>query len=46
MGRKKCKDPIKKQNPTVKDEHLYECKKCGIGAKKEGKLCKPKKLDK
>jgi len=46
MGKKKCKDPIKKNNPVVKEEHLYECKKCRIGAKKEDKLCKPVKLNK
>jgi len=46
MAKKKCKDPIKKQNPVVKDEHKYVCKKCGIGSKKAEKLCKPKKLKK
>jgi len=44
MTKKKCKDPEKVKNPIVKEDHNYECKKCGIGAKKEEKLCKPKKL--
>lgn len=46
MAKKKCKDIEKKLNPTVKEHHNYECKKCGIGAKKEERLCKPKKIEK
>ena len=46
MAKKKCKDPEKLNNPEVKEGHQYVCKKCGIGSKKENKLCKPKKNDK
>ncbi|MCG8581181.1 MAG: hypothetical protein MI866_14770 [Bacteroidales bacterium] len=44
MAKKKCKDKEKLKNPVVKESHIYECKKCGIGSKKEDKLCKPKKI--
>ena len=44
MGKKKCKDPEKLNNPIVKENHQYVCKKCGIGSKKENKLCKPQKV--
>ena len=46
MGRKKCKDSAKKNAAALKDEHFYECRKCGMGAKKEEQLCKPKKRNK
>ena len=46
MAKKKCKDPEKLNNPIVKESHKYKCKKCGIGSKKEDKLCKPQKIKK
>ncbi|MCU4177345.1 hypothetical protein [Carboxylicivirga sp. N1Y90] len=46
MPKKKCKEKSEDCVPCVKETHLYECKKCGWGAKKEGRLCKAKKVDK
>lgn len=46
MGKKKCKDADKLKNPVIKETHKYECKKCGLGSKKEENLCKPKKINK
>lgn len=43
MSKTKCKED-KDKNIEVKPTHLYVCKKCGRGAKKESKLCKPKKV--
>ncbi len=43
MTQKKCKDK-KAGKIIVKDQHNYQCKKCGRGAKKEEKLCKPEKI--
>jgi len=40
MGKKACK----KDNYQEPENPQYECKKCGLKAKKEEKLCKPKKL--
>ncbi len=34
----------KKCNKSIKASAKYKCKKCGAGAKKKDKLCKPVKL--
>jgi len=42
MSKKLCK---KDKNKTAKPEKAkFECKKCGLQAKKEEKLCKPVKI--
>lgn len=41
MGKTKCK---KKEKYFPKPEHPFQCKKCGLTAKKEKKLCKPIKM--
>jgi len=40
MGKKQCKDNDYKEKDDVK----YICKNCERKAKKEDKLCKPKKI--
>lgn len=40
MGKTACK----KKDPRDVDNPKYECKKCGGLAKKEEKLCKPRKV--
>ncbi len=43
MGKTKCKERNDKK-PEVKESHNFVCKRCGNGAKKESRLCKPKKM--
>lgn len=40
MGKTACKKDNYKEPDTIK----YVCKKCGAKAKKDDKLCKPKKI--
>lgn len=40
MGKAACK----KKNFRDKENPQYECGKCGAKVKKEGKVCKPKKI--
>jgi hypothetical protein len=42
MSKKLCKKDKNKEIKAAKAK--YECKKCGLQAKKEEKLCKPVKL--
>ncbi len=43
MSKTKCKED-KDSKGEIKPAHKYVCKKCGRTAKKEDKLCKPKKI--
>lgn len=42
MAKKKCEVKEKNRKETEPEEVKYTCKKCGLSAKKEKHLCKPK----
>jgi hypothetical protein len=44
MGKKKCKEKGKEDPAEGKKGAKFQCKSCGSGARKENKLCKPKKI--